>query len=222
MVSVSDLLVIFDCDGVLVDSERLVQDVDMRMIADLGWPITRDEIFEQHLGRSEAAVARNIERRTGRPLPPGFLTDRKAAYSHAFRTELTAVTGVHDAVHALHQGGVATCIASSGSHERMDLTLGITGLRPWFEDRIFSADEVAHGKPAPDLFLHAADTMGYRPGDCVVVEDSPSGVAGARAAGMPVIAYAGLTPARFLQDADAVIDDMHQLVTTIDRLTRRH
>lgn len=214
----SVLMVIFDCDGVLVDSEQIVQDIDLVMIAELGWPITRDEIFDEHLGRSEQAFARNIERHTGKSLPAGFLQERRARYLHAFETELKPVAGIEAAVKQLQATSTATCIASSGSHERMDLTLGVTGLRRYFVGRIFSGDEVERGKPAPDLFLHAARSMTYEPADCVVVEDSPSGVAAARSAGMRVVAYAGLTPARFLQEAETVIADMDELVDTIERL----
>jgi HAD superfamily hydrolase (TIGR01509 family) len=207
--------VIFDCDGVLVDSERLVQDVDMRMIHALGWPITRAEIFDQHLGRSEADVTANIVARTGAPLPPTFVAERDAAYLEAFRTQLVAVAGVKEAILELQEQGWATCVGSSSSHARLRLTLGLTGLLLLFEGRIFSAQDVRHGKPAPDLFLHAAEVLGARPDQTIVVEDSPSGVEAARAAGMGVIAYAGLTPAGLLGAADAVVTDMAELTGAI-------
>jgi HAD superfamily hydrolase (TIGR01509 family) len=211
-------LVIFDCDGVLVDSERLIQDVDLRMIGELGWSITTAEILEQHLGRSEDEVTANIERVTGRPVPDGFGEARRAAYAAAFREHLGEVPGVRRAVEALQSVGFDTCVASSGSHERMAMTLGLTGLRELFEGRIYSADEVARGKPAPDLFLLAATAMGHDVTDCVVIEDSPSGVLAARSAGMRCIGYAGLTPAEALGDADEVISDMDDLVPAIERL----
>ncbi len=213
------LLVIFDCDGVLVDSERLIQDVDLEMIRELGWPITRAEILEQHLGRTEEQVTANIERVLGRPVPDGFAEARRAAYVQAFTNSLTEVRGARAAVEELQERGHDTCVASSGSHERMRLTLSTTGLRPLFEGRIFSADEVARGKPAPDLFLFAARQRGHEPASCVVVEDSPSGVTAARAAGMRVIGYAGLTPCNYLSDADEVVDDMADLVTALERLS---
>ena len=211
-------LVIFDCDGVLVDSERLVQDVDMRMIGELGWRITRQEILEQHLGRTETAVTANIERVIGRPVPDDFAQRRRAAYEQAFRDRLTEVPGVRRAVHDLHGSGHETCVASSGSHARMRLTLGTTGLWALFEGRIFSADDVTRGKPAPDLFLHAAALMGHLPERCVVVEDSPSGVASARSAGMAVIGYSALTPAELLHEADVLIDEMAGLNDAIGAL----
>ncbi len=211
-------LVVFDCDGVLVDSERLVQDVDIQMISALGWPITRKEILEQHLGRSEDDVTANIERMLGRAIPPDFARARRAAFAEAFRQQLTEVSGARDAVISLMRTGHATCVASSGSHERMRMTLGLTGMYELFEGRIYSAEEVDHGKPAPDLFLLAAARMGHRPGACVVVEDSPSGVEAAVAAGMQVIGFAGLTPRELLRDADVLIDDMAQLASAVQKL----
>jgi HAD superfamily hydrolase (TIGR01509 family) len=210
--------VIFDCDGVLVDSERIIQEVDMAMIAELGWPITREEILSQHLGRTSTEVAANIERHLGRALPPDFQTARDAAYAQAFRASLVEVPGVRSAVYELQATGWQTCVASSGSHARMRLTLGVTGLRSLFEGRIYGAEDVARGKPAPDLFLHAARDLGAIPAECVVVEDSPSGVAAARAAGMPVVGFAGLTPRAALADADVVITHMDVLVETVTDL----
>jgi HAD superfamily hydrolase (TIGR01509 family) len=208
-------LVIFDCDGVVVDSERVVQDVDMQMIAELGWQISRDEIFQQHLGRTEEAVTANIERMTGRPVPAGFSQARQAAYEAAFSDALTEVPGVRNAVVALHSVGYDTCVASSSSHRRLRLTLGLTEMNRLFAGRVYSADDVFHGKPAPDLFLHAARQMGHSQASCVVVEDNPAGVAAARAAGMKVVGYAGLTPGHMLE-ADVVIGDMDQLVEAVN------
>jgi HAD superfamily hydrolase (TIGR01509 family) len=213
-------LLIFDCDGVLVDSERLIQDVDMRMIGELGRPITRAEILEQHLGRTEEAVTANIERVIRRRLPEGFAEARRAAYARELTSRLTEVRGVRRAIETLHQVGHDTCVASSGSYERLNLTLGLTGLGDLFEGRIYSADDVSRGKPAPDLFLLAAERMGYDPGACLVIEDSPSGVHAASAAGMRVIGYAGLTPSRALREADEVIDDMALLVSAVERIGR--
>lgn len=204
-------LVIFDCDGVLVDSERLVHEVDLAMIAELGWPISLEEILDQHLGRSQAAVLANIERHLGRPVPPGFAEARVAAFEAAFVDRLEAVPGVEEAISVLQDVGVQTCVASSGSHTRIRLTLGLTGLWPTFAGRIFSAEEVERGKPAPDLFLHAAATMGVPAGSCVVVEDSPAGVRAARSAGMHVVAYCALTPPSMLAEADQRILAMRNL-----------
>jgi HAD superfamily hydrolase (TIGR01509 family) len=204
-------LVIFDCDGVVVDSERVVQDVDLRMIADLGWPISREEIFEQHLGRTEEAVTANIEQAIGRPVPDDFPRARQAAYERAFAEHLTAVPGVRAAAESLRTGGYDTCIASSSSHSRLRLTLGLTQMAQTFGDRVYSADDVDRGKPAPDLFLHAAKQMGHAPEACVVVEDSPNGVTAARTARMKVIGYAALTPGHMLDEADVVVTERYRI-----------
>ncbi|KQZ74870.1 MULTISPECIES: HAD family hydrolase [unclassified Nocardioides] len=210
-------LVILDCDGVVVDTERLVQEVDLAMISDLGWPITLAEIHEQHLGRSTADVAANVARHIGRPLPGGWLDARRRTYREAFAERLQPVPGFVDALGRITAAGHPTCIASSGTHDAIRFSLGRTGLLDTFAGRIFSSQDVTHGKPAPDLFLLAAREMGAAPRECVVVEDSPSGVAAARAAGMPVVGYAGLTPARLLAEADVVIDDMAALVQALRR-----
>ena len=205
------MLVIFDCDGVLVDSELVSNRVLAEAFTALGRPMTIEESMEHFLGRSAEHLHRRGAELLGRPLPGAFYADYTAARDAAFETELQAVDGVADAVDALHAAGVATCVASSGPHPKMELTLGMTGLWDRFAGRIFSATEVEHGKPAPDLFLHAARTLGHAPEDCVVVEDSPAGVAAGVAAGMRVLGYAGMTDAAALADADAVFGRMADL-----------
>jgi HAD superfamily hydrolase (TIGR01509 family) len=205
-------LVIFDCDGVLVDSERLAIRVESRLITELGWELTPEDVLGRFVGRSDAYMLGEIEAALGRPVPEW--TDRyQEALFASFHDELTAVDGVTDAVDALHDGGMATCVASSGTHEKLALTLGLTGLHDRFAGRIHSTTEVANGKPAPDLFLHAAEQMGADPERCVVVEDSRSGVEAARAAGMYALGYAGgLTPADWLDGpATTVFTDMADL-----------
>jgi HAD superfamily hydrolase (TIGR01509 family) len=128
-----------------------------------------------------------LEERLGRPLPDGWVDDLDAAVRDAFRRELRPVAGIEAALDAID---LPTCVASSGSQEKMRLTLGLTGLRDRFAGRVFSGEEVGHGKPAPDLFLHAAERTGAAPSDCVVVEDSPFGAQAARAAGMRCLGYA--------------------------------
>lgn len=209
-------LVIFDCDGVLVDSERLIQEVDLELISGLGWPITRAEIFAEHLGRSEDAVIANIERRLGRAVPAGFREQKTAAYDAVLRERLVAVPGVTEAITALRDEGMRLCVASSARHARIRLSLRLTGLDILFADEhIVSAEDVEHGKPAPDLFLHAAARLTTSPWRCVVVEDSPAGVAAAKTAGMRVIGYCALTPAELLSDADALVAQMADLPAAI-------
>jgi HAD superfamily hydrolase (TIGR01509 family) len=180
-------LVIFDCDGVLVDSDRIALRIQAERITALGLPTTYEDCVRDFLGLGMPGTLRILEERLGAPLPEGWAQDLDTAVREAFRRELRPVEGI---VAALEEIDLPTCVASSGSQEKMRLTLGLTGLRDRFAGRIFSADEVARGKPAPDLFLHAAEQMATAPQDCVVVEDSPFGAAAARAAGMTALGYA--------------------------------
>jgi HAD superfamily hydrolase (TIGR01509 family) len=179
-------LVIFDCDGVLVDSERLAVRTEAEILRGLGWPLTESEIVERFVGRSAAYMHEEIERYLGRRVD--WDEEFEARYHEVFRRELAPVPGVVD---ALDRIDVATCVASSGSHERMQFTLGLVGLFDGFSGRIFSVDDVDHGKPAPDIFLYAAAQMGVTPDRCAVIEDSASGVTAGLAAGMAVFAFAG-------------------------------
>ena len=203
-------LVIFDCDGVLVDSERIGVRIDVRVLGELGWTLTEADVIERFVGRSEAYMVSEIEARLGRPLPEGWDNQFDALYREAFEAELAPVDGVVAALDAIT---APTCVASSSTHERLRYTLGLTGLLERFDGRIFSAEEVRNGKPAPDLFLHAAASLGADPARCAVVEDSRYGVEAARAAGMRAFGYAGgLTPAdRLRGEATTVFDDMDEL-----------
>jgi HAD superfamily hydrolase (TIGR01509 family) len=166
-------LVIFDCDGVLVDSDRISLRVQAEMLCELGVPTSYDACVRDFLGIGMPAMLAAITARLGRPLPRSWIDELDQAVRNAFTDELTPTPGI---VEALNQITVPTCIASSGSHDKMRFTLGLTDLYRCFEGRIFSGDEVAYGKPAPDLFLHAAHSMTTAAAGCVVVEDSPSGV----------------------------------------------
>jgi HAD superfamily hydrolase (TIGR01509 family) len=192
---------------VLVDSEPISNRVLAGLLTEVGLPMTPEESVEAFMGRSWKTVTDYSERALGRPLPEGFRRRYLDAMFAAFETELAPVPGVRD---ALERIDLPCCVASSGSHEKMRWTLGHTGLLDRFSGRIFSATEVEHGKPAPDLFLHAAARMGWEPSDCAVVEDSPAGVEAAFAAGMTAFGYAGRTPAAQLQPA-RVFTDMAEL-----------
>jgi HAD superfamily hydrolase (TIGR01509 family) len=217
--SPASTLVLFDCDGVLVDSERLVVDIDVAAVTAAGWPVTREQVVETFVGRSDADVVALIEAQLGHALPADWDAHWDAEYRRVLDEQLEPVPGVRAAVEEVVARGRRTCVASSGSHDKMRRTLGRTGLWELFEGRIFSATEVAHGKPAPDLFLHAAARMRVDPGRCVVVEDSRYGVAAARSAGMRVVGFAGgITPEQHLADADVVITDMAVLPGTLDGL----
>ena len=210
-------LVIFDCDGVLVDSDRIALRIQAERLTALGLPTSYEDCVRDFLGIGMPATLAEIERRLGAPLPAGWADDLELAVREAFADQLRPVPGIETALAGLT---VLHCIASSGSHAKMRYTLGLTGLWDHFEGRIFSGDEVEHGKPAPDLFLHAAAAMGTPPQRCVVVEDSPYGVRAARAAEMRVIGYAATTPADLLSDADVVITDMATLPGRLAALNR--
>jgi HAD superfamily hydrolase (TIGR01509 family) len=204
-------LVIFDCDGVLVDSERIAVRVYAALGAELGWPLTEAEVIEKFIGRS---IVSNFEQITSRVGPSrAALWQERFGQLHraAVDAELTPVDGILEVLDTLT---LPSCVASGGRHHTMRHTLGHTGIYPYFgEGRIFSASEVAHGKPAPDLFLHAAKQMGVNPSACIVVEDSKYGIQAARAAGMRALGYAGgLTPAQWLEGPNTtVFDDMREL-----------
>ncbi len=205
---------IFDCDGVLVDSDRISLRIQAERLRALGLDISAEDCMRDFLGLGMPATLRLVSDRLGRAVPREWVDDLDAAVRRAFLAELTPVPGVVEALDAIT---LPTCVASSGSHDKMRFTLGLTDLYDRFAGRIFSADEVPRGKPAPDLFLHAARTMGAAAERCVVVEDSPAGVAAAKAAGMRVLGFAATTPAERLVDADArftVMQELPQLIGT--------
>jgi len=203
-------LVIFDCDGVLIDSERLAVKVDVLVLRELGWPLSETEVVERFVGRSDRDTKAAIEAHLGRTLPIDWEEQLQWRYRQAFEADLAPVEGVVGALDAI---SLPTCVASSGTHEYLRYTLGLTGLYERFEGLIFSSEDVAAGKPAPDLFLHAAEKMATTPASCVVVEDSRSGVEAARAAGMRALAFAGgLSPAELLQGPNTVVfEQMREL-----------
>ncbi len=203
-------LVIFDCDGVLVDSERITNEVFVKMLNELGLPLQLEDMFEQFVGHSMEQCMVKITTMLGRQPPEGFLADYRVRTRAVLESKLEAVPGIPE---VLAQLSLPYCVASSGDHEKMRTTLGVTGLWSKFEGRIFSVTDVKSPKPAPDVFLHAAATLGFAPVDCIVVEDTPTGVRAAVAAGMTVLGYAALTPAQRLRDAGAhvVFDDMRHL-----------
>ena len=200
-------MVIFDCDGVLVDSERLTHQVVVDMLAEQGVALGFDEAVERFIGMSMANGLVQLKALLGGTLPDDFLPEMGRRTRAAFRAGLTTVPGVEAVLDSLQR---PFCVASNGNHAKVNFTLGHTGLLPRFTGRIFTADDVAHPKPAPDLFLLAARTLGVPPARTTVVEDTPTGVAAARAAGMRVIGFAAMTPAGRLQaaGADAIAHDM--------------
>jgi HAD superfamily hydrolase (TIGR01509 family) len=209
-------LVIFDCDGVLIDSERLAVKIDVEVLRELGWTLSEAEVIDRFVGRSDRDTQAAIEAHLGRKLPDSWPEQVQSLYRNVFADELVPVAGVLD---ALEQITIRSCVASSGTHDYLRYTLELTGLYERFAGRIFSAEDVARGKPAPDLFLYAAGRMGAEPDECVVVEDSRSGVEAARAAGMRVLGFTGgLSPAELLEGPNTVLfDDMRELPGLLDK-----
>lgn len=212
-------LVIFDCDGVLVDSERISVRVGRGILAELGWSISEAEMVRRFVGCSAEHFRREVAAGTGRTLDSDWEIRFAPRYRAAFEADLAAVPGVADVLDALAASGTSFCVASNSDHAHVDHVLTLTGLADRFDGRAFSAEDVRRGKPAPDLFLHAARLMGARPERTVVVEDSVFGVRAAHAAGMTCLAYAGgLTPADVLAaEAPTVFESMATLLPLLDR-----
>ena len=231
MTAVFDL-VIFDCDGVLVDSERVANEVFARALREVcGIEFTLEQMFDNFVGRSKAQCLARIEALLGRPPPDELERRYREDIDAALAATVEPVPGIE---RVLRELSLPSCVASSGSHEKMRLTLGKCGLYDHFAGKIFSTSEVARGKPHPDIYLHAAEVMGgFAPSRCLVIEDSPTGVTGAVAAGMTVFGYAELMPRSKLERAGAhrIFDDMNDLTTLIashspaerpkERLTRQ-
>ncbi|MFE3253920.1 HAD family hydrolase [Streptomyces sp. NPDC059209] len=205
-------LVIFDNDGVLVDSEPLSNTILAGYLTELGHPTTYEDSLRDYMGSAVHRVHDLVKERTGQLLPDDFDDTLHSRVFAAFERELKPVDGVVEVLEKLAADGRPYCVASSGSHERIRVGHRKAGLDRWFEPGIvFSAQDVGRGKPAPDLFLHAAERMGVSPARCVVVEDSPLGVAAARAAGMDVYAFTAMTPAAQLPGATAYFSSMAEL-----------
>lgn len=201
--------VIYDCDGVLVDSEDIANEVMADLIVEAGIPTTFEEVMSDYRGRSMATVIESVTRRLGAEIPFDLAERYYRRIEAEFASRLRPVPGIRAALDAID---LPDCVASSGPHHKMEVTLRLTGLWERFAGRIFSAEDVGIGKPAPDLFLHAAAEMGFDPATTTVVEDSIPGVQAAVAAGMEVLAYASHTPAEVLAAAGArPFQDMSEL-----------
>jgi HAD superfamily hydrolase (TIGR01509 family) len=208
-------LVIFDCDGVLVDSEVISCRAHAQTLTRHGYPITEQQVFERFLGRSTRQANLEVEADLGRSLPDDFHSQLQDELFRCFEADLQALPHITDALDAI---AAPVCVASSGSHPRMRVSLGRVGLYGRFAPHIFSASEVTNGKPAPDLFLFAAAQMKAAPARCVVIEDSIAGVTAGRAAGMTVLGFFGGSHCRpghaeklRAAGADSVFMDMRQL-----------
>ncbi|MEU9245093.1 HAD family hydrolase [Streptomyces sp. NPDC048385] len=210
-------LVIFDNDGVLVDSEPISNRLLAACLTELGHRTSYEDSIRDYMGSAMHRIHELVLERTGQRLPDDFDDVFHARVFAAFEEELKPVAGAAGVLEQLAADGVAYCVASSGSHERIRVGHRTTGLDGWFdESRIFSSQDVGRGKPAPDLFLYAAERMGVAPGRCAVVEDSPLGVQAAVAAGMDVYGFTAMTPADRLQEATQLFSDMAQLVDLLE------
>lgn len=202
-------LIIFDCDGVLVDSERIVAQTLADCLAKHGIDKSWREILYILIGKTEAQNREILAEMFGGTLPDGFWTDVVQTAGKAL-AQTPPVPHIGETLAAL---ALPYCVASNGSFAKMNITLSATLLLPWFDGKMFSAEQVAQGKPAPDLFLLAARTFGVAPEHCLVVEDSPTGIKAAVAAGMTALGFCAATPAEILLEAGAaaVFDDMRRL-----------
>jgi HAD superfamily hydrolase (TIGR01509 family) len=216
-------LIVFDCDGVLVDSEPLAMRVLLGGLAEAGYRLDEEEAYERFLGRSLATIQRIIREDLGWRLPERHDERMRERLFALFKSELQPIPGVAAALDAL---ALPRCVASSSQPDRIRLSLEVTGLLPRLAPHLFSAVEVRRGKPAPDLFLHAAARMGVPPAACVVIEDSPAGIEAARRAGMRVLGFTGASHAQhpahrgrlLAAGPDAVFDDMQALPDLMARL----
>jgi len=179
--------IIFDCDGTLVDSETIGNQVLVDYLGELGLHMSLEEALTQFTGNQIRDTVAYVESRLGRPVPPKFIPELRSRFVPAFEAHLQPMAGVENVLKNLN---IPYCVASSSPRMRLELSLRSTGLLPYFVGRIFSAHEVGSFKPEPGLFLHAAQALGVAPGRCAVVEDSVIGVKAGVAAGMTVFGYA--------------------------------
>ncbi|MFE2973073.1 HAD family hydrolase [Streptomyces sp. NPDC059340] len=205
-------LVIFDNDGVLVDSEPISNTILAAYLTELGHPTSYEESIRDYMGSAMHRIHELVQERSGQRLPEEFDDVFHGRVFAAFERELQPVPGAVQLLEKLAADEVPYCVASSGSHERIRVGHRKTGLDRWFDEgRVFSSQDVGRGKPAPDLFLHAAERMGVAPRRCVVVEDSPLGVRAANAAGMDVYGFTAMTPAAKLTGATQLFSELGEL-----------
>lgn len=204
-------LVIFDCDGVLVDSEPIVNRIFVELLTEIGLVMTCEQAAQTFVGKSSATCIEIVERSLGKPVPSDFLDRCRERETDALTRELQSVPGIELVLENLP---IPKCVASNSSLRHVNLVLQLTGLIHHFNGNLFSANQVARPKPFPDVYLHAARQMAVSPADCVVVEDSVTGVQAACAAGMKVFGYVQRSDRDALVAAGAhlVFDQMPQLL----------
>ena len=193
-------LIIFDCDGVLVDSEPIANRLVAKALTEAGLPISADGALDAFLGGKLTLIKQAAEQRLGRSLPADWVDQIYRQQFAAFERDLEKIPGIEAVLDAIDAAGVAICVGSNGPPEKMAVTLGLSGLASRFRGRIFSADHVGAAKPAPDLYLHCAAVMKCQPSRCAVIEDSPRGATAGVAAGMTVFGYAAGTDGAALRE----------------------
>jgi len=225
MAGTASPLVIFDCDGVLVDSEPISFAVLRDTLTVAGVEVSESHAYRQFLGKSMASITRMIADEFSISLSDEHIEAMRTQLFARFQSELQPVAGISD---MLAHFSLPHCVASSSQPERIRLSLRKTGLIDYFEPNIFSATMVKRGKPEPDLFLHASRTMGFAPEDCIVIEDSPAGIQAAHSAGMKVFAFTGASHAAVSNLREIVsglkptliFDDMKALPDLIDAVRK--
>lgn len=209
-------LIIFDCDGVLVDSELVANEVFAEYLNANGLNMPLEEVMERFIGLSLKTCEKIALDDYGVRLPDDFIPEIRRLTEIALADNVKGMPNLREAIARI---GLPVCVASSGEHSKMTLTLTTSGIFDLFKGKLHSATEVENGKPAPDLFLYAARKMGFAPEACLVVEDSPYGVQGAVAAGMRAVGFCGGGHRDLMRDspmlveagAEIVIDDMARL-----------
>lgn len=207
----------FDCDGVLVDSETLSMKVSQRIVADLGWHVDLASLMGMFVGCSHEFFVSQVEKHIGRSLGPDWDAPYNGWLEEAFRSELTAVPGIKRALEMIR---IPIAVASNSGHERIRMSLSLVGLLDRFDGRISSANDVTAGKPAPDVYLHAAERLGVAPDRCIAIDDSRFGVEAAQRAGMYVLAYSAHGTGAQLPIGERThrLDDMTDLPCVVERL----
>ncbi|MEH6631510.1 MAG: HAD family hydrolase [Halopseudomonas aestusnigri] len=210
-------LIIFDCDGVLVDTESLANQRMAEIFTEFGYPLTGPECRQKYQGQSMTTVCADVSSHIGHTLQPQSI---QLEINHALQSGVKAIQGVENLISTLIDTGIDVCVASSGTIEKMHITLGQTSLLTQLDKVLFSSSQVSRGKPHPDVFLFAAEKMGYAPDQCIVIEDSLSGVQAGISAGMQVLGYCGdtFTPKETLSAAGAqIITSMEEVLPFVEK-----
>lgn len=212
----AETAVIFDCDGVLIDSEHLASRVEAELTRELGLSLSVEEAHRLFLGKTVDGVLDAIAEKTGTRPGAGWVYNWAFATAHAFHRELAVVEQMRDAIEQLRARGHRMAVASQSSLARVRFSLDVTALAPSFGEHVYVTSMVARPKPAPDVYLLAAERLGAAPAECVVIEDSPAGAASALRAGMRAIGYApGATHAAMTVSGATVIRSMSELAALV-------